>query len=115
MLIQTRTTGGQYDLIGFDQRGTKRTLKFDCFPTPKSEAVAQAWMYDSANSSDVAMGKIWANAGILAEQCSDQMKKRGALIGTAFTARDMMQFVDALGEDGMLRYWGRFSSSLKWR
>lgn len=27
-------------------------------------------------------------------------------MGTAFVARDMMQIVDALKEDGLLRYWG---------
>lgn len=27
-------------------------------------------------------------------------------MGTAFVVRDMMRIVDALGEDGMLRYWG---------
>lgn len=31
---------------------------------------------------------------------------------TAFTARDMLQIVDALGEDGLLRYWGEFFSQL---
>jgi hypothetical protein len=28
------------------------------------------------------------------------------MLGTAFQARDLMQLVDALQEDGMLRYWG---------
>lgn len=32
--------------------------------------------------------------------------ERGGLIGTAFVARDLMSVVDALGEDGMLRFWG---------
>lgn len=35
-----------------------------------------------------------------------ESRKRGELIGTAFTARDMMRVLDALGEDGLLRYWG---------
>ena len=33
----------------------------------------------------------------------------GDLVGTAFVARDMMQFVDALDEDGLLRYFGESS------
>ncbi|KAM7195852.1 TAP-like domain containing protein [Rhypophila sp. PSN 637] len=30
----------------------------------------------------------------------------GEYVGTTFVARDMTQIVDALGEDGLLRYWG---------
>lgn len=30
----------------------------------------------------------------------------GEFVGTAFVARDFMAVVDALGEDGLLRYWG---------
>ena len=35
--------------------------------------------------------------------------KTGELIGTAFVARDFMAVVDALKEDGKLRYWGEYS------
>ena len=34
------------------------------------------------------------------------MNNTGSLIGTGFVARDMMQIVEALNEDGLLRYWG---------
>lgn len=34
------------------------------------------------------------------------MNVTGELIGTAFVARDMVEIIDALGEDGLLRYWG---------
>jgi len=49
------------------------------------------------------MGETFAN------QCFYNAGTTGALISTAFVARDMMQIVDALGEDGLLRYWGKFS------
>jgi hypothetical protein len=32
----------------------------------------------------------------------------GSLLGTAFVARDLIQVVDGLEEDGMLRYWGTY-------
>jgi hypothetical protein len=52
--------------------------------------------------------------GWLVEYCknSEQAKEVGELIGTGFTARDMMQIVDALDEDGMLRFWGECSRVL---
>lgn len=57
-------------------------------------------------ASDVAAGRLWGEATILAESCGSRLGETGDLVGMAFTARDMMQIVDALGEDGMLRYWG---------
>lgn len=42
----------------------------------------------------------------MANACGERLKDTGDLVGMAFAARDMMQIVDALGEDGMLRYWG---------
>ena len=52
------------------------------------------------------MGTVWAWKGALAKSCYYNAADVGNLIGTAFVARDLMQFVDALGEDGLLRYWG---------
>jgi len=51
-------------------------------------------------------GHYWAQSQVVAGVCSLAQNETGALIGTAFTARDTMQVVDALGEDGLLRYWG---------
>jgi hypothetical protein len=42
----------------------------------------------------------------VADDCYEAQNKTGSLIGRAFVARDMMQIVDALDEDGLLRYWG---------
>lgn len=49
---------------------------------------------------------MWAVKQTLAENCYNNAREVGELIGTAFVARDMMQIVDALKEDGLLRYWG---------
>jgi hypothetical protein len=59
----------------------------------------------------VALGKIWGTTQVGADTCYATQKDTGALIGTAFVARDMLRIVDALGEDGMLRYWGEHASS----
>ncbi len=59
-----------------------------------------------ANSSNVALGQDFAASEIQALQCLNATEDIGGLMGTAFVARDMAQIVDALGEDGLLRYWG---------
>ncbi|ETI28736.1 hypothetical protein G647_01187 [Cladophialophora carrionii CBS 160.54] len=93
--------GGQFNLIGFDPRGVNNTLPYVC----------DSDLYDGvplllSNASDVAIGQNFANAEIQAAQCLAATKDIGGLIGTAFVARDMARIVDALGEDGLLRYWG---------
>lgn len=59
------------------------------------------------------MGHIWARAKIVIDQCARRQNKTGELIGTAFTARDMLSVAESLGEDGLLRYWGK-SCSVIW-
>jgi hypothetical protein len=61
-----------------------------------------------SNSSDVALGRLWARGAIDAHLCLENANETGALISTAFVARDLISIVDGLEEDGMLRYWGSF-------
>lgn len=58
------------------------------------------------NSSDTTLGRQWAKGEIYANTCFNKANETGTLIGTAFTARDLISVVDALGEDGLLRFWG---------
>ncbi|ORY71044.1 polyketide synthase 3 [Pseudomassariella vexata] len=81
-------TGGFHDIISFDPR-----------------LFAQIPNTATANSSDTALGHIWAEAMLSSDACLNGMNESGTLVGTAFVARDMMKIVDALGEDGMLRYY----------
>ncbi|KAI1653441.1 alpha/beta-hydrolase [Daldinia decipiens] len=99
-------TGRQFDLIAFDPRGTRGSkIPIQCFD---NEYDAWSFYLDviPANSSDVELGKQWARASMLVDACLKTHNKTGSLVSSAFVARDMMQIVDALGEDGMLRYWG---------
>ncbi|KAK5634727.1 hypothetical protein RRF57_010440 [Xylaria bambusicola] len=100
-------TGGEHDLIAWDPRGTAQTLTFSCFANA-TERAAIFQQFSLGNASDVARGVIWAGAKNGADACANhpEAQKRGPLIGTAFTARDAMQIVDAVEEDGLLRYWG---------
>lgn len=73
----------------------ERELFFAKYPTPHY------------GSSDVTAGQLWANMEMFTSYCNDTVEgDEGELIGTAFVARDMMEIVEALDEDGMLRYWG---------
>jgi hypothetical protein len=67
---------------------------------------AAAGIPQSLNSSDTALGTVWAAEEVRADKCVENAKDIGELIGTPFVVRDMVQIIDALGEDGMLRYWG---------
>jgi hypothetical protein len=86
-------------------RGTGNTLPFSC--TDNDDELS-SMLNDMilGNSSDVALGRLWTRGGMNAELCFQKQNATGSLIGTAFVARDLMGVVDALGEDGMLRYWG---------
>ncbi|KAL8801968.1 MAG: hypothetical protein Q9200_006754 [Gallowayella weberi] len=105
--LQT-VTGGTYDLIGFDPRGTSTTLPFSCFPDSGSRdlALASTRFASFLNASDTAIGQAWAARTVLAETCYQSNRDNGELIGTGFVARDMIQIVDALDEGGLLNYWG---------
>ncbi|KAI0122252.1 TAP-like protein-domain-containing protein [Daldinia grandis] len=99
------TTGGYHDLISWDPRGTGKTLRFSCWPDDTTGYYA-AMGNSLAGNADSTVGKLWAEGSIIATQCHNQQKETGQFVGMAFVARDMMSIVDALNEDGMLRYWG---------
>lgn len=89
-------------------RGTGRTLLFSCWTNDTAGVLAQAALQrPAALSSDAATGRLWAESSIIADACYSKLNETGSLVGMSFVARDMMQIVDALDEDGMLRYWGK--------
>lgn len=67
---------------------------------------AESLLSPSIGTSPDVLDQVWAKRASLAESCYSASNQTGGLVGTAFTARDMMQIVDALGEDGLLNYWG---------
>ncbi|KAL6404980.1 hypothetical protein AUP68_11819 [Ilyonectria robusta] len=100
-------TGGQYDLVTFVPRGTGDTLTFSCYDSTEQRIFAAlSNPVLSGNASDTALGRIWADSQVFSQTCYTSQNKTGDLVGTAFAARDMMQIVDALEEDGLLRFWG---------
>ncbi|KAK3663717.1 hypothetical protein LTR22_005418 [Elasticomyces elasticus] len=82
------------------------TIPFSCYDSDLARAAAAAATPQALNASDTALGAVWAASGALAELCYENAGDVGRFVGTSFVARDIMQIVDALGEDGLLRYYG---------
>lgn len=104
--------GTQWDLVSWDPRGTGYTIPFNCSIGTMTGTDVTAQKRDlgtlaGTNLTELFLASGWDNAGQIADCCFDQVDHEiGTLIGTAFVARDMMEIVDALGEDGLLRYYG---------
>lgn len=102
--------GEQYHIVSWDPRGTGYTIPYNCSGAPEGTALPgqkrDLERVASANLTNYFLTAGWEEAGQIAEVCAASMNETGPLIGTTFTARDMLAIVDALGEDGMLRYYG---------
>ncbi|KAF7595922.1 hypothetical protein BBP40_004068 [Aspergillus hancockii] len=63
------------------------------------------------------MHQMWLQGGsgatgeLHANECFTRANKTLPFTNTAFVARDIMSVVDALDEDGMLRYWDEYGGS----
>ncbi|KAJ4304742.1 hypothetical protein N0V90_000269 [Kalmusia sp. IMI 367209] len=115
---------GQYNIVGFDTRGTGRTIPFICDPT-KGTNVTSNFTSDalSAKNNETTFAsadmwrflkdKAWDDARYYTSACAntDGNADIGRFLGTTFVARDMIRIVDALDEDGLLRFWGRSYST----
>lgn len=87
--------------------GTGSTIPFSCLETKLEKLLTLIDFSTIPRARDLpGLGNYWARGKILTEQCGRRQNKTGELIGTAFTARDIMSVAEALGEDGFLRYWG---------
>ncbi|KAK4209377.1 TAP-like protein-domain-containing protein [Rhypophila decipiens] len=95
--------------------GTGKTLTFSCFDTAdERNDFYQLWPYiatrgpASWDEFEVDIAWTWAFEQTFSNQClrRNEDSQVGKVIGTTFVARDMIQIVDALGEDGLLRFLG---------
>ncbi|KAH8732206.1 hypothetical protein GQ44DRAFT_754759 [Phaeosphaeriaceae sp. PMI808] len=88
--------GTGYHIIGFDPRGVGLTTPYTC---PKEGGDAGSYDTDDNLSTAIKFNSMQAKT------CADA-KYGSDLIGTAFVARDIKAISEALGEDGLIRYWG---------
>ncbi|KAK5746409.1 hypothetical protein LTR17_000789 [Elasticomyces elasticus] len=107
--VMRKLTGDQHDLVTFDQRGAdNRGLRFSCYDSDEERLLATSPhpLCIFPESSDTAIGRLWAEGKGLADRCFEKMKDIGEFVGTASTARDVMQIVDALDETPLLNFYG---------
>ncbi|OJD19674.1 hypothetical protein AJ78_00406 [Emergomyces pasteurianus Ep9510] len=108
--IYNEVLGGQYNLIGFDPRGTGRTLPFSCgLNWTEAPSAANLRRRNGVAHQDLITmfnGGGWDDSTYVAEKCYEAQKSKGSFLSTAFVARDMVRIVDSLGEDGKLKFWG---------
>ncbi|KAM7200718.1 TAP-like domain containing protein [Naviculisporaceae sp. PSN 640] len=122
-------TGGYHDLVVFKPRGTGKSAGLLCArqdddkDTPEDitefsdlESILEnpnEWIF-SWNTTKTMVEKTVKVTEKSYAKCAENHKNGGIpeYVGTTFVARDMMQIVDALGEDGLLRYWGISYGSL---
>lgn len=98
--------------------GTANTISFQCADHPMNTYSLLADGMKFGDNSTSNLSRLWATAQATANQCADYNNATniGDKISTPTLARDMMSVVDALQQDGLLRYWGmdcifKFSSS----
>lgn len=95
-------------MLMWNRGADKRDLQFSCYNSDEERLLATSPhpLCIFPEASDTAVGKLWAEGQGLADRCFEKMKDVGEFIGTAFTARDVMQIVDALDEGPLLNYYG---------
>lgn len=103
--------GGFHDIIGFDPRGTGRTIPFTCDISNNSTSKVKRGEYNYTIPQSDAYGELverfFEDGRIFAEACANTPGNAdiAPYIGTVFVARDMLSMIDALGEE-KLQYWG---------
>ncbi len=111
-LLFIRVTGDDYDLIGFDPRGTSNTIPFSCNGATSSKN-KKAKRKSFRRQSAVELSTLEATVQEYYQSASTCLNPNGngrnidntAYMGTAFVSRDMMEIVNALNEDGKIRFY----------
>lgn len=105
--------GAQWNLLSWDPRGVGNTIPFICPELegagsggPASRKRDNEGTFVQGNSTEAILDEAFFEAGKLSASCFVSNSKIMPLVGTTFGARDMIEILDALDEDGMLRYYG---------
>ncbi|RGP80529.1 hydrolase or acyltransferase alpha beta hydrolase superfamily [Fusarium longipes] len=97
--------GGHHDLIGFDIRGTGRTIPFKC-PVLTQLRRREFNTLPQLDTWNLIRNDAWDISERQAEACYKENRDIGRFLGTTSIARDMMSIVDALDQGDKLNYWG---------
>ncbi|KAL2267170.1 hypothetical protein VTJ83DRAFT_4447 [Remersonia thermophila] len=104
-------SGGEFDLVVFDPRGTGNTLPFNCYGDARDDPeryIKAMLLRETGNASDASAGRLWAAGRVSADDCKKHMGETGEFVGTSFVARDIVKVAEALGgkDAGRVRFWG---------
>lgn len=88
--------------------GTGTTIPFHCTNDPSDKARILDAAIQDAEAYDEALAAQWARGKLDSTICVGNNPELYGLVGTAFVVRDLISVVDALDEDGMLRFWGQW-------
>lgn len=96
------------------QSGTGRTLPFACAlnwteARKSTDLNSRSELFQTDLISNF-HSQGWKDSTYVAEQCYEDNDVNGSFLSTAFVARDTLQVVNALNEDGLLRFWGMYST-----
>ena len=94
-------TGGQYEIIGPDPRGTGTTMPVDCYNDEMGRMVETLRTPTRTNSSDIALGAVWSYTKQYAARCFQNEAVNGSLMSTAFVAM-FPERVERMMLDGVL-------------
>lgn len=84
-------------------RGARNTLTIQSWDDPTANSLTTDWY----EASDTTSGQLSSESTATAELCHSNLADVVKYFGVAFVARDSMQIVEALGEDGMLQFGGK--------
>lgn len=91
---------GDFNIVSFDPRGVGLTNPYAC---PEIENTA------GYTNTDEGIESVFNHNKNQGAKCAESAyREAGSLVGTAFVARDINAITEALGEDGLIRYWGKY-------
>ncbi|KAK7183239.1 hypothetical protein DPSP01_011816 [Paraphaeosphaeria sporulosa] len=119
-LYRDEVFNGQCNVVGFDTRGTGRTIRFAFDPTKGSNVTtsftsnAHPIRNNDATFASAAKWKVLKKKARDDRKCFTSSCKNtegnvdvGRFLDTPFVVRDMVRLIDALAEDDKHRFWGR--------
>jgi hypothetical protein len=90
--------------VAFDPRGVGKNNPISCAENDLDLlGLRDDFKLDAERSPE----RLWAASRVFGERCKRTEAEIMPFIGTASVARDLMSIVDAMEEDGMLRFWGQ--------